>query len=85
MGVDATEPLAEQLKHTLQPISPTPAFRTRLRDGLQMAGHYRDSHQLRVVRRGDPQWSMWLACAATAGACIGIAALILRSRRGKHA
>ncbi len=90
--------LAARLKRALAPVLPSPAFRARLRDGLNLAAHHRalaqllagDSASARAPgagtptesRRNLPQWS-WLIGAAALGSAAGLIAVVLRLRHAR--
>jgi hypothetical protein len=71
--------LAARVEQTLRPVSPEPAFRARLRDGLALAAHHQQAHRMLVVRRSEPPWG-WLIGAAAIGSAAGLIAVLLRSR-----
>ncbi len=72
--------LASRLKRTLRPLKPGREFRMRLRNGLLLAAHHRDTHQLLVSKPTGSSWG-WLVRAAALGSAAGLIALILRSRQ----
>lgn len=69
------------VKRTLKPVKPTPAFRSRLHDGLIMAAGHQQAHRILIARHDEPQWG-WLLGAAAIGSAAGIIALVLRARGG---
>ncbi len=72
--------VASRLKRTLRPHAPAREFRMRLRNGLLLAAHHRDAHQLLVHKPTGSSWN-WLVRAAALGSAAGVIALILRSRQ----
>ncbi len=72
--------VAARVKQTLKPVTPTPAFRTRLHDGLMLAAHHQQAQRIYIDKRGEPQWGWLLGAAAAAG----IIAVVWRSRTQAH-
>jgi len=80
--------IAARVERTLKPVPPAPVFRARLRDGLMMAAHHQQAHQLPAGKRSEPSmtprpprgaWG-WLIGAAALGSAAGVIAVVLRSR-----
>jgi hypothetical protein len=71
--------VAARAKRALKPVHPSPSFRRRLHNGLLMAAHYRQGHQIFIEKRGEPQWG-WLLGAAALGSAAGLIAVVWRSR-----
>lgn len=74
--------VAARVKRTLKPVSPAPAFRARLHDGLMLAANHQQAHRILVARHEEPQWG-WLLGAAALGSAAGLIALVLRARAGR--
>jgi hypothetical protein len=75
--------VAARVKHTLTPVTPDPAFRKRLHNGLLMAAHHQAARKILIEKRGEPQWG-WLLGAAAIGSAAGILAMVWRSRSQDH-
>jgi hypothetical protein len=75
--------IAERAKRALSPVSPSPAFRARLRDGLMLAAHHQQTRRILTEKRGEPTWG-WLIGAAAIGSAAGIVAFVLRLRAQSH-
>lgn len=73
--------VASRIKQTLRPTTPAGEFRARLRNGLLLAAHHRDAHQLLLNKPNGPTWG-WLLRAAALGSAAGLIAILLRSRAG---
>jgi hypothetical protein len=71
--------VAERAKHALTRVTPQPAFRARLHDGLMMAAHHEQTHRLLLEKPMDSNWG-WLIGAAAIGSAAGIMAFMLRLR-----
>ncbi|MCL4396213.1 MAG: hypothetical protein M1482_15660 [Chloroflexi bacterium] len=71
-----TAALARQV---LVPVSPAPAFRARLHDGLVLAAHHQEAQRMLQRPRSEPPWG-WLIGAAALGSAAGLVAIALRSR-----
>jgi hypothetical protein len=76
--------VAKRAKRALCPVTPTPEFRVRLRDGLRMAAHHHQAQVLLIRSRSHPHWG-WLIGAAALGSAAGLAAIMLRSRQSHQA
>jgi hypothetical protein len=72
--------VAARVKQTLKPVTPAPAFRARLHDGLMLAAHHQQAQRIYIDKRGEPQWGWLLGAAAAAG----IIAVVWRSRTQPH-
>jgi hypothetical protein len=72
--------VAARTKRALQPVTPTPEFRARLRDGLRMAAYHREMHELLVRQRAETPWG-FLVGAAALGSAAGLLAMLLRARQ----
>jgi hypothetical protein len=75
--------VATRVQRTLKPVASASAFRARLRDGLLMAAHHRQTHRVLVERQGEPPWG-WLLGAAALGSAAGLLAVVLHSRAQEH-
>lgn len=73
---------AARAKRALKPVRPTMAFRNRLHDGLAMASHHRQAHQILVVKENESQWN-WLIGAAALTSAAGLIALVWKVRSQK--
>ncbi|MBI4789168.1 MAG: hypothetical protein HY782_19220 [Chloroflexi bacterium] len=75
--------IASRVKRTLKPVKPEPAFRARLRDGLLMAAHHQQAHQILVEKRAEPRLG-WLLGAAALGSAAGLIAVVWHARSQGH-
>jgi hypothetical protein len=80
--------VAARVERTLRPVPPRPAFRARLRDGLEMAAHQQQAHRQLSGELSEPSkaphplrgsWG-WLIGAAALGSAAGVIAVVMRSR-----
>ncbi len=80
---DDLENVEADVMRALKPVSPPPAFRARLRDGLRNAAQHQQEPPVRVHEppRDQLQWS-WLISAAALGSVIGLLLVLLRARLG---
>jgi hypothetical protein len=72
--------IAERAKRTLRPIAPAPEFRTRLREGLQIAARHQQAQRIMIRPTSQQHWG-WLIGAAALGSAAGLAAILMRSRQ----
>jgi len=79
--------VAARVEQTLRPVPPPPAFRARLRDGLEMAAHHQQAHRQLSGGPSEPKTSHplrgswgWLIGAAALGSAAGVIAVVVRSR-----
>ena len=75
--------ITARTKRALTPVAPTPEFRARLRDGLQMAAYHREMRELLVREHTGTPWGL-LVGAAALGSAAGLIAILLRARQGAH-
>jgi hypothetical protein len=75
--------IAARTRRALAPVAPTPEFRARLRDGLQMAAYHREMHELLVRQPAETPWGL-LVGAAALGSAAGLLAMLLRARQSAH-
>ncbi len=79
--------VAARAKRILTPVSPRPAFRAHLREGLTMAAHHQHAHNLLIdqtgLQREEAPWG-WLLGAAALGSAAGLIAIALRTRQANR-
>ncbi len=64
----------------LKPVAPPPAFRARLRDGLQSVAQYNTTLPVVADQQSNPaSWAL-LISAVTLGAILGFIVIVLRAR-----
>ena len=73
--------ITARTQRALTPITPTPEFRARLRDGLRMAAYHREMRELLVREHTGTPWGL-LVGAAALGSAAGLLAILLRARQG---
>ena len=81
--VGALMNMATRAKGALAPVTIAPAFRARLREGLTMAAHHKESQSILLGRR-EPTWG-WVIGAAALGSAAGLIAMAWRARRPQSA
>ena len=82
-AVTDLDDITARTKRALIPVAPTPEFRARLRDGLQMAAYHREMRELLVREHTGTPWGL-LVGAAALGSAAGLIAILLRARQGAH-
>jgi hypothetical protein len=78
----ALDQFAAQTQRALPRVTPPPEFRARLREGLRTAAHHRAAHALAVAPRPRARTPWVLLVGAALGSILGLAAILLRARRG---
>ncbi len=74
---------ATRAKRALASVTIAPAFRTRLRDGLTMAAHHKESQSV-LFGGHDSTWG-WVIGAAALGSAAGLIAMAWRARHLQRA
>ena len=80
-GAENLDDITARTQRALTPLTPTPEFRARLRDGLRMAAYHREMRELLVREHTGTPWGL-LVGAAALGSAAGLLAILLRARQG---
>lgn len=80
--INALIKTATRAKRALVPVTIAPAFRARLREGLTMAAHHKESQSILLGHR-EPTWG-WVIGAAALGSAAGLIAIAWRARQTRR-